>query len=259
VVSFKTPVAAQDEGLNPLRPDGNAGAGVTSNAEAQGFQLYRLPFSFRVRKPHAQSWGLRVTFPLSFTLLRVEDASSIGGLLRKFAVAAVVPGLELEVPVGRRMLVRPFGELGIGKTSGESSTQMMYGAGLRIRTFQDVKGLHLTYGGSVAGRKRPVLARTYDRYGSLEAGVDVQIPLGFSVQRKAARGGMYAIGRAFNGLELQRDGQPPIVLRRQLEAGVSFSTEPDLRVWKIRLPWLAVGYQFGDTVSGVRVYARFPF
>ena len=34
-----------------------------------------------------------------------------------------------------------------------------------------------------------------------------------------------------------------------LELGASFATAPDLRIWKIRLPWLAGGYQFGETVS----------
>jgi len=40
---------------------------------------------------------------------------------------------------------------------------------------------------------------------------------------------------------------------------VSFSTAPVLRVWKIRLPWIAAGYQFGRTISGWRIYATFPF
>ena len=43
-------------------------------------------------------------------------------------------------------------------------------------------------------------------------------------------------------------------MRGQFEAGVSFSTEPDLHIWKIPLRWLAAGYQFGHTVSGVRIY-----
>ena len=65
--------------------------------------------------------------------------------------------------------------------------------------------------------------------------------------------------RAFDGLEIRREGGPLVVLGRQFEAGGSFATAPDLGVWKITLPWIAVGYQFGKVVSGVRVYATFPF
>ena len=94
---------------------------------------------------------------------------------------------------------------------------------------------------------------------SFEGGVDAQLPLGFSIRNNAARGGVYSHqGRAFDGLELERNGQPPIVLRGQFELGASFSTAPDLRIWKIRLPWLAGGYEFGETVSGVRFYPEVP-
>ena len=48
------------------------------------------------------------------------------------------------------------------------------------------------------------------------------------------------------------------MLRGQFEAGLSFSTAPDLRIWRIPLRWLAAGYQFGR-VSGVRIYLKFPF
>ena len=110
----------------------------------------------------------------------------------------------------------------------------------------------------ISGRKTPEFNGTADRYGRFEGGVDVQVPLGFVVRGGQARGGLYIIGRAFDGLELEREDQPPIVLRGQVETGLSFSTAPDLRIWKIPLRWLAVGYQFGR-VSGVRMYLTFPF
>jgi hypothetical protein len=111
----------------------------------------------------------------------------------------------------------------------------------------------------VTGRKTPALVDTYDEYAMFEAGVDAQVPLGFSVRSNLARGGVYVISRGFDGLELERDRLDPIAVRGQFEIGGSFSTVPDLRIWKIRLPWLAAGYQFGHTVSGVRIYATFPF
>ena len=110
----------------------------------------------------------------------------------------------------------------------------------------------------ISGRKTPEFDGTAARYVRFEGGADVQVPLGFSVRGGQARGGLYVIGRAFDGLELEREDQPPIVLRGQFEAGLSFSTAPDLRIWKIPLRWLAVGYQFGR-ISGVRMYLTFPF
>jgi hypothetical protein len=258
-VAAAAPVMAQDLGLDPLLFASPADLDAAQDVQAQGIQLYRLPFGFHLRGLDTHAWGLRVTFPVSLTSLRIDGVSSLGGFVRKLRIAAIIPGLEMEIPIGARGLIRPFGEVGIGRGSENSSTEVMYGVGVRASTFQDWRRLHLTYGGAVAGRKTPAIVDAYDEYASYEAGIDVQLPLGFTIQKNEARAGAYAIGRAFDGLELERDGQDPIVLRGQFEAGVSFSTEPDLYIWKIPLRWLAAGYQFGHTVSGVRFYATFPF
>jgi hypothetical protein len=250
------PATAQDQGLDSLLLVKRDEVASAPDVEVRGFQLYRLPFSFHLRSLDEHPWGLKVTLPVSLSSLRITGASDLGGFVEKLRIAAIIPGLEVEIPVGTRTLVRPFGEVGFGK-SGDSS-EVYYGMGLRVQEVADLKKLHLTYGGLIAGRKTPELADSTTRYASFEGGADVQLPLGFSVRGGQARGGIYVIGRAFNGLELERDDQPPIVLRGQFEAGLSFSTAPELRIWKFPLRWPAVGYQFGR-VSGVRMYLSFPF
>jgi len=250
------PAAAQDEGLDPILLANRDETAAATDVEAQGFQLYRLPLSFHVRSLDKHPWGLRITFPLSLSFLSVNGASDGGAFIVKLGITAVIPGVELEIPVGSRTLVRPFGEVGIGK--GSDSPEVFSASGVRVRTTADPKHLHVTFGGRIAARRTPTFNGTATRYASFEGGADVQVPLRFSVADRQARAGLYVIGRSFNGLELEREDQPPIVLRGQFEAGLSFSTAPDLRIWKIRLPWLAAGYQFGR-VSGVRMYLTFPF
>jgi hypothetical protein len=257
-ISIAAPVAAQDQGLDAFLFSKGLFSEDATELQARGIQLYRLPLSFHLRSLDEHAWGLRVTFPLSLSSLRIEGVSGVANFVRKLGIAAIVPGVEVEIPAGTRTLIRPFGEAGIGRSSGEL-TEVLYGAGVRVRTSQDLGSLHLTYGGTVFGRKTPALVGTFDRYASFEGGIDAQVPLGFTIWDKPARAGVYTIGRAFDGLELQRTGRPPIILRGQLEAGVSFSTTPDFRIWKIKLPWLAAGYQFGHTVSGVRIYMVFPY
>jgi hypothetical protein len=257
--SFVTPVAAQDQGLDALLFVDPTDLDAAPDVQAEVIQLYRLPLSFHLRNLDMHPWGLKVTFPVSLTSLQIEGVSSLVSFVQKLRIAAIIPGLEMEIPIGTRTMVRPFAEVGIGRGSNGSSAEVMYGAGVRAHTFQQLRSLHLTYGGSAAGRKAPALANSYDEYGAFEAGIDAQLPLGFRVRNNPARGGVYVIGRGFDGLELERDGQPPITLRGQLEIGASFSTAPDLRIWKIRLPWLAGGYQFGDNLSGVRFCLQFPF
>ena len=250
------PVLAQDQGLDPLIYAGAVRAGEISGVDAHGFLLYRLPFFFHLRSLDAHRWGLRVNLPVSLSSLRIED---IGGFVKKLGVAALVPGIDVELPVGERVLLRPFVEAGVGKGSDGGGVELLYGAGLRARIVKPIRRLRLTVGGAATHKKAATHVRAYDDYSMFEAGADAQVPLGFSIRKKAARGGFYTIVRGFDGLEIRREGEPLVVLGRQFEVGGSFATTPDLRVWKITVPWIAAGYQFGEVLSGVRVYATFPF
>ncbi len=140
------PAAAQDQGLDPLLLANRDEVASAPDVEVRGVQLYRLPFSFHLRSLDDHPWGLRVTLPVSLSSLRITGVSDIGRFVDKLRIAAIIPGLEVEIPVGSRTLVRPFGEVGFGK-SGDSS-KVFYGAGVRAQNVADLKRLHLTYGGT---------------------------------------------------------------------------------------------------------------
>jgi hypothetical protein len=258
VLATAGPVAAQDLGFDALLFAGVFDSAV-DDVQARAAQLYRLPMALSLRSPADGRVGVRLTFPVSLTSVRVETISDVKPFIRKLGVAAIVPGIELLIPVSDRVRLRPFAEAGIGKGTDGGRTEVLYGAGIRARVDQPVRRLQVTFGGSAMHRKRGTGGGEYGGHSMFEAAVDSQLPLGFSVGSRQARGGLYVIARGFHGLELPRAGQDPIVLRSQFEAGVSFSTSPDLNVWKVRLPWIAVGYQFGQILSGVRIYVWFPF
>ena len=111
------PAAAQDQGLDPILLANRDETASATDVEARGFQLYRLPLSFHLRSLDKHPWGLRITFPVSLSSLSVNGVSDVGGFVVKLGIAAIIPGLEVEIPVGSRALVRPFGEVGIGKGS----------------------------------------------------------------------------------------------------------------------------------------------
>jgi len=254
------PVAAQDQGLDPLlfaqSVDGQAAE--ETDLQARGVQLYRIPLSLRLLEMRGNRWGVRLTFPVSVSAIRITSTSDLDRFVKGLGLASIIPGLELEIPIEPRLRLRPFAEVGFGNSTEGSETEVLYGAGVRARFVQPLRRLHLSLGGAAMHRKPETSRETYNGHSTFEAAVDAQWPLGFSIGDQAARGGVYTISRVFNGLELLREGHT-IVLRRQWEAGISFATAPELRVWKVKLPWIAVGYQSGKALSGVRLYVAFPF
>jgi hypothetical protein len=252
------PAAAQDEGLDPLLfvPLGDS---RVEDLNARTFQIYRIPLSYTVRRIEEHPWGFRVTFPVSLSSSRIEVFTDIDDFVTNLEAASIIPGVEFVVPVRDRWQIKPFAEAGVGRAGSGSGTEVLYGAGVRARGDYRAGRVALMLG-AAAAYKRPSTSRSeYDAYSRLEIGADAQLPLGFSVGGRAASGGLYGIVRGFSDLELATLGDDPIVLRDQYEVGVSFSTDPGLEVWKIKLPWLALGYQFGDVFTGVRVYFAFPF
>jgi hypothetical protein len=95
------PAAAQDQGLDPVLFASHDETASATDVEARGVQLYRLPLSFRVRSLDTHSWGLRVTFPVSLSSLTIKVCRT-SRFVEKLGIAAIIPGVEVEIPVGSR-------------------------------------------------------------------------------------------------------------------------------------------------------------
>lgn len=227
------------------------------DVDSRALEIYRIPLSYTVRDLENHSWGMRITFPVSFSSYRITALTELDEFIEGAEVASIIPGVELQVPVGQRWELKPFAEYGIGRsTSG--NTEALFGTGIRTRGTYMPGRARLMLGGAAA-YKEPSTSRTeLDGYSRIELGVDGQWPLGSSVGR-IRRGGIYGIARQFFDLVLERVDDRPIELKNQYELGVSVSTEPAPRLWKVEFPWIGLGYQFGDVTHGLRLYLAFPF
>lgn len=256
VVALPATAEAQDSGLDPLLFAHLENRQIR-DLSATSLQVYRIPLSAMVRDPDDRRWGLRLTFPVSLSSNRIEADTDLGELVANVEIASVIPGVELLLPVGDRWWLKPFAEIGVGR--GGADTEVLYAAGVRARGEFEIRRAAITVGAAAAYKKPATSRARYDAYSRLELGIDAQVPLGLGLRRRSLSGGIYGIVRGFSDLDLATAGGQPIRLDGQYEVGLSFSAQPALSVWKIRMPWVGLGYQFGDVFDGVRVYLSFPF
>jgi len=254
-----TPASAQDEYFDVMLLAGLRDAGVVEEIDARSFQVYRIPLSYPIRNLEKHPWGLRITFPVSLGSHRIEALTEIGEFVDGLDSISIIPGVEALLPVGSHWVIKPFGEVGFGSASSEGGTEVLYGAGVRSQGEYDADRVHLMFGGAAMYKQPSTTRAAFDSYSKIEIAADAQLPLGFSLGSRKARGGVFAMARQFFDLDIQRIGQEPIKLEQQYEVGISFSTDPVIKLWKIKLPWIAVGYRFGDIFTGVRLYFSFPF
>jgi hypothetical protein len=112
-------------------------------------------------------------------------------------------------------------------------------------------GVAARYSGNRSHRAR------IEDYTTIELGADIQWPLRYRLGTRQVRAGGYAIVRYFPDLDLPSSFNRDF--GRIYEVGLSFSTVPDLRLYKIKLPWIGIGYRFGDLFDGIRISFSFPF
>ena len=251
--------AGAQEDLEPLRNLPFDTGGV-SDVEAKSFQLYRIPLSATVRDPEEKPWGLRITFPVSLGGYEVSAATSLGDLAERLSSVTVVPGVEFVLPAGPDWTVKPFAEVGLTASSGaEDDTDVLYGVGVRARGEYRPTRSVVTLGGGVAYKSGGDSAALVKHYSTLAVAADAQVPLGFSLAGREARGGLFAGIRYFSDVKLRELETVPFEVSASYEAGVSFATDPPLRLWKIALPWIGLAWRESDALSGLRLYLSFPF
>jgi hypothetical protein len=252
------PAIAQASEIEPLLLLLRQG-GTEAGASATSLQVYRLPLAATLLAVGDRHWGLDLTFPVSLGFYNLDTASSVGDVLARVSTVSVAPGVEFLVPVSRRWVIKPYGEVSLGMTTSGETTEVQYAAGVKARGDYESGPYHLAAGlGAHYASTRATRVDVGD-YTTLEAGLDIQRRLGFAFGGGEASAGIYGIGRWFPDLRIQGAGDRVFDVTRVLEVGVSFSTAPELTLLKLKLPWVALGYRFGDMFKGIRLSFSFPF
>jgi len=249
--------SAQVSELEPILLSLSQG-GTGASAGGSSLQVFEIPIGVDVLDAEKRPWGLRLRFPVSFGFYDLST-SNVGDVLSHVQTVTVAPGLEFLVPVSRSWLLKPFAEVAVGKTISGESTEVQYSAGVKARGDYVSGPWAFTAGlGAYYASPRATHVDVTD-YTTLEAGIDARHTLGLRIGGKDASAGVYGIGRWFPDLRVKGANDRVIPVERVMEAGVRFSTAPEMAIVGIGIPWIAVGYRFGDMFSGIRISFDFPF
>ena len=155
--------------------------------------LYALPFSYTLPLGSSDGWKLRFKLPVQLGLYQFRAVDTNGARVKLDQQSlAVVPGVELQVPLGQRVVLKPFADLGVGHTFGATSgaNAIIYTTGIRSVAQWQVGRYKLSLGGSVlyAGDQASDFSESYL---SIQTGFEVRRPLGFSIKGVAPDLGVY--------------------------------------------------------------------
>jgi hypothetical protein len=250
------PARAQDADLDPLLLALEQG-GTAASAQATAYQVYRVSLAYAVREQRDHLWGLNLTFPVSLGANEITASTSVGDFVERIQTLTITPGLELLIPAGSSWVVKPYGEAGFRGASVGGSADATLAIGVRsVAAFHPgVTAVTVGLGARYASPRthRDLL----EDYTSLEVGVDSQWSLGLAIGGHDMSGGVYAVTRYFPDLSLPDTDSTRLAWTH--EVGISVAGTPMLAVLGVKIPWVGLGYRFGDAFRGVRLNLSFPF
>lgn len=228
-------------------------------------RAYELPLSFTLHDVLRDGWALKILAPVQLGLysLNVTDTNGERISLNQQSVA-VVPGAELEIPVGSRTVLKPFAQFGVGHTfgfDGGSPNFYVFLAGAWAVSQWHVGATTISLGDAIiyAGDS-PIGSGFSEHYVSLQLGAELRHPLGFTVGTLAPDLGVYAIYYYYPiPLVFSRFLEPELKIAHQGEIGFSIGSAAQFRFLGLPNPRIGAGFIFGGGLTVLRINFGFQF
>lgn len=234
----------------------SSGSGFSFNAQ-ENAKIYKFPLSYKLRNPNEVDWLVKFNFPLTIGIYNIEVEDQDIDL----NVLAVVPGIELHIPLRENWILIPQVNLGLGKDTSGGHLRYIYSAGIKHHVFFDWKKFDFTFGNTLS-YDGFFSDSTEDRddFLSFSTGIDMRYPLGISLAHNPIYLSFYGVNyQYFDEVTVIESDEKTIKVYTQWELGITLSTIPDLKIFWFRIQRVGIGYRFGDGFEAVRLVFGMPF
>jgi len=230
------------------------GSGIYRSGDRK-MAILRIPLRYELRTPEEAVPGVKLLLPVTLGYYDYRNSAV------DFGTGAFVPGVELAFPVNNNWTLKPFGQFGVGKDTGNGNLVYIYGAGLRSLVSVPYNKYTFSIGNSL------ILADERDKHGDIgsgfnmfEAGLDIRHPLGTSFRGRDLDASVYCVvSRFFNSYEFVEPDGDSDNINTLFEVGLTLGTDEPFNIWKVSLDRIGIDYRFGDNFSGIGFNMGFPF
>jgi hypothetical protein len=228
-------------------------------------QVYTLPLSYSLHGSLPDDWTLRLLAPVQAGLyaLDVTDTNSARIKINQQSLG-IVPGAELQIPIGSRTVVKPFAQFGVVDTFGQdvgNPWAYVFLGGARAITQWHVGETTFSLGNAVIYAGDQTIGSGFsEHYVSLQVGGEVRHPLGFRVANLEPDLGVYATYYYYPApLHFSRFLRPALKVENQIELGFSVGSASPFQFQWLSNPRIGAGVVFGGGLSVWHINFGFPF
>ena len=226
------------------------------------FAVLRAPFSYTFRKAqydkerYLDRLGFKLLFPAVVALQEETDTNFT------FGAAALVPGLEVQIPVNKYWTLKPFGQFGAGKDSAGGDVKYIYGGGARSLISFPWKKFKLGIGNSlILAEDRNAATDEKSGFSMWEAGLDVAHPIGLNLfNRDLDLGAFFVFSKFFNDVDFQEDDGDTERVNRMYTVGLTLGVAEPVSIMGFKASRVGMHYRGGNSgFRGIGFNMGFPF
>jgi hypothetical protein len=237
------------------------GSGVYTMS-GRTLQVYRLPFAYEFDGADDAPVRVRLTLPVTFGLLDFKPVDVVHtGLPESLDSLSFVPGLAAEVRLGPGWQLEPFVEAGVARDRTSDLDERIFAGGLRssVDLSGDTTGWQVYDELMYVAVEQRSLDRS-DDFTRFRMGVTARRPFVVTGIGRRADYLVYAFGDLFlDAPDGPLNGEEGEARDAQFEFGITFGATEPMRIWRIPLPRVGLGYRFGADISVYRLVLGAPF
>ncbi len=226
------------------------------------FAVLRVPAAITLREADIEKsalidrLGFRLLLPAIVGYEKETDTNF------SFGAAAVVPGLEVQIPVSKYWILKPFAQAGAGKDTAGGEVQYIYGGGVRslisIPWYKFVFGIGNSL---VLAEDRDSTSSDSSGFSLMNVGLDVQYPTNLTIfNRRINVGGFFFFFFFRNRVDIFRDDGETDRINRLYDISLTIGFSEKLSIWKVGLDRVGIDYRWGSQdFRGIGFNMGFPF
>jgi hypothetical protein len=239
------------------------GSGVYKVKDAdKRFAVLRVPAAFTLRPADIEKpavidrLGFRLLLPAAVGYEEETDTDF------SFGAVALVPGLEVQIPINPYWTLKPFAQLGAGKDTAGGDLRYIYGGGARSLISLPWKKFIFSIGNSlVLAEDRDATSKNSSGFSLFNAGLDVRHPTNFTVFNRQLDVSVFFVANFFrNRVDILSDEGETDRINNLYDVGLTFGFSESISIWKVDLDRVGIDYRWGDQgFRGIGFNLGFPF
>jgi len=227
--------------------------------EDRKLYVLRIPIAIPLRSVNDDHWGINLLLPVTFAYEQF-NSNFFDFNIDDILGAAFVPGVEVQIPVSKNWILKPFGQIGIGYS--ESTTTYIYGVGIKsLYSFQWGR-VDFGLGNSLIFAGEDATGNSEDEgFSMLQIGLDARHLINFTTGKRDADIGSYVVvSRFLDTVDFFGiNGEVSQKIRTLVQIGLTLGIDPAVTLLGIDFSRVGIDYTFGNDFSGIGLNLGFPF